>query len=99
MPDFTLRNQVCPTHGCTAGRVVVHSRKSRRFRCTACKKTWVYRTGTFHYRLRASAERVDFAIQKLAEGIPIRVVAVLCRASPSTVHRWKVRYLYSQRNF
>lgn len=97
MPNFTIRNQVCPTPGCMTGRVVVHSRKTQRFRCTACKKTWVAHVQAFHYRLRVAPERVGFALRKLEEGYSIRFVAKLCKTSPSTVHRWKLRHLRSLR--
>lgn len=98
MPTFSIRDQRCVNPTCSAGRVVVHSRKHARLRCTACGKTWVAHVRTVQYRLRSPSERVEQALLMLQAGAPIRKVAELCEASPSTVHRWKMRDLRHKRN-
>ena len=52
-------NLACPARGHTGqGNIGIHSRKEKRFICTACQKTFTTTKGTALYRLRTSSETV-----------------------------------------
>lgn len=64
----------CPNLGCPArgqagqGNIRIHSRKDRRFLCTACDKTFSATKGTALYRLRTSTETVTRVVTLMAQG-------------------------------
>lgn len=96
---FSIRGQSCPNSACifynnvASGKIVIHSRRYPRLRCTACQKTWVsYRT-EFRYGLRSNAESILQALVLLKDGLSVRKVAIRCGVDPSTVQRWKQRSL------
>jgi hypothetical protein len=48
----------------------IHSRKTQRFICRQCRKTFTATKGTVYYRLRTGAETVVMVITLLAHGCP-----------------------------
>jgi transposase-like protein len=96
-PVLSIRDQRCPNPACPgrngAARraVVIHSREHRRFRCTACGKTWVERRRATTYRLRYPDAKVARALRCLAAGLSIRATAELLDVNPGTIMRWKKR--------
>jgi len=51
-------NLACPARGQTGqGNIRPHSRKDKRFLCTACHKTFTATIGTAFYRLRTAPRR------------------------------------------
>lgn len=97
--SFSIRDQFCPNGACTffrkiqCGNVVIHGRDYPRLRCTACLKTWVPYRYEFRYGLRIDAQKFFHAVSLLEAGHSVRKVAVLCDVHPSTVQRWKHRFL------
>jgi len=96
-PILSIRDQHCPNPACPGREdaerrvVVIHSREHRRFRCTACGKTWVERLGAATYRLRHSDAKVGRALRCLDAGLSIRATAELLGVNPGTIVRWKKR--------
>lgn len=92
---FTLRGQACPNSDCERhlkegeGNVVIHSRKTKRFQCNVCKRSWVAHRNTPRYRMRTKPIAVQQAAEWLAHGLSIRLTARRLHVSPSTVLRWK----------
>lgn len=95
---FTLRGQTCPNPACElyraegGGNVVIHSRKTRRFQCNVCKRSWVAHRSTPYYRLRKDFVAVQRATEWLGHGLSIRRTAHRLKVSPSTVLRWKKKF-------
>jgi transposase-like protein len=70
-------NLACPTRGQTSqDNIRDHSRKARRFMCTACHKTFSATTGTAFYRLRTSAETVSLVVTLIAHGCLLQAIVV-----------------------
>jgi transposase-like protein/IS1 family transposase len=82
----------CPARGHTGqGTIGIHSRKDKRFLCTACHKTFSATKGTAFYRLRTAAETVTRVVPLLAHGCPPHAIVVACGFDERTVARWMVR--------
>lgn len=98
---FTLRGQTCPNNACEQygeegrGNIIIHSRKHQRFQCNRCKRSWVAHKNTLRYRLRTEIAAVQRATEWLAYGLSIRRTAHRLNVSPSTVLRWKKKFLIS----
>ena len=85
-------NLACPARGQIGqGNIGVHSRKDRRFLCTACRKTFSATKGTALYRLRTAAETVTLVITLLAHGCPPHAIVVAFRFDERTVAAWGAR--------
>jgi transposase-like protein/IS1 family transposase len=90
----------CPKDQCehrgkhAAGNVVQHGfskvkgGKRRRYRCTACGKTFGARTGTPYQRLQHSMRRFDRVAALSVEGVNKSAIARLEGVSWNTVARW-----------
>jgi transposase-like protein/IS1 family transposase len=82
----------CPARGQTGqGTIGIHSRKDKRFLCTACHKTFSATKGTAFYRLRTAAETVTLVVTLLAHGCPPQAIVVACGFDERTVASWMVR--------
>ncbi|MFH0820192.1 MAG: helix-turn-helix domain-containing protein [Candidatus Peregrinibacteria bacterium] len=96
-PIVSVRNQRCPNSSCALhersleGNILIHSRKRPRLKCKSCGKTWAAHRHEIYYGLRTATEKIEKAIALLEQGLSIRQVARRVRASPSSVHRWKLR--------
>src|SRR3989441_7352128 len=83
----------CPRLACPArgqpgkGNIGIHSRKDKRFLCTACHKTFSATKGTAFYRLRTATETVTLVVTLLAHGCPPKPSS---RRLASTSGRWRV---------
>ena len=82
----------CPARGQAGeGNIRIHSRKDRRFLCTACHKTFSATKGTALYRLRTSAETVSLVVTLLAHGCPLQAIVVAFGVDERTVASWLAR--------
>src|SRR2546425_2258745 len=82
----------CPARGQTGqGNIGIHSRKDKRFLCTACHKTFSATKGTAFYRLRIAAETVTRVVTLLAHGCPPQAIVAAFGFDERTVRRWMAR--------
>ncbi|MBI5413824.1 IS1 family transposase [Candidatus Peregrinibacteria bacterium] len=94
----TVRNQCCPNKKCVyagqflRGNVISHSRKSPRFLCKACGKTWVAHREEPRYHLHTDFQKVIEVLKFLSGGASVRGTARNMGVSTSTVQRWKTRF-------
>jgi transposase-like protein len=85
-------NRACPARGQIGqGNIGSHSRKDKRFLCTACHKTFSTTKGTALYRLRTSAETVSLVVTLLAHGCPPQAIVAAFGFDERTVARWMRR--------
>jgi len=99
-------NDECEQHGrLDAGNVVLHgySRvkggRRRRYRCTACGRTFGATTGTPYKRLQHSRRRFDRVAALSVEGVNKSAIARLEGLSWNTVARWLERAATLARRF
>lgn len=91
------RSVFCPNPDCSArgligvGKIGVHSRKRRRYRCRVCGKTFSARRGTVYFRLRTPSGRVTLVITLLAYGCPLRAIVRAFGLDERTVAAWRDR--------
>jgi transposase-like protein len=71
--------------------IVVHSRKERRFRCTACGHTFAATTGTPYYRLHREEAIFTCVVTLLAYGCPLPAVVAAFGLDERTVAAWGQR--------
>jgi transposase-like protein/IS1 family transposase len=82
----------CPARGQTGqGNIGIHSRKDKRFLCTACHKTFSATKGTALYRLRTATETVTLVVTLLAHGCPPQAIVAAFGFDERTVARWMAR--------
>ncbi len=85
-------NSACPARGQGGqGNIGIHSRKDKRFICTACRKTFTATKGTAFYRLRTPAETVALVLTLLAHGCPLQAIVVAFGFDERTVAAWEAR--------
>ena len=85
-------NLACPARGQIGqGNIGIHSRKDKRFLCTACHKTFSATKGTVFYRLRTSAETVVIVVTLLAHGCPVQAIVAAFGFDERTVADWWAR--------
>ena len=82
----------CPARGQTGqGNIGIHSRKDKRFLCTACHKTFSATKGTALYRLRTATETVTLVVTLLAHGCPPQAIVAAFGFDERTVASWMAR--------
>ena len=82
----------CPARGQTGqGNIGIHSRKDKRFLCTACHKTFSATKGTALYRLRTATETVTRVVTLLAHGCPPQAIVAAFGFDERTVASWMAR--------
>src|SRR6266487_2516957 len=85
-------NRACPARGQTGqGNIGIHSRKDKRFLCTACHKTFSATKGTALYRLRIATETVTRVVTLLAHGCPPQAIVAAFGFDERTVASWMAR--------
>jgi transposase-like protein len=82
-PDCSARGQL------GQGNVKVHSLKERRFRCTACGKTFAASKGTPFYRLHKEQSLFLCVITLLVHGCPLPAVVAAFGLDERTVADWQ----------
>ena len=82
----------CPARGQTGqGNIGIHSRKDKRFLCTACHKTFSATKGTALYRLRTATETITLVVTLLAHGCPPQAIVAAFGFDERTVASWMAR--------
>jgi len=90
-PTFCPR-LACPARGQTGqGNIGIHSRKDKRFLCTACHKTFSATKGTALYRLRTATATVTRVVTLLAHGCPPQAIVAAFGFDERTVASWMAR--------
>lgn len=80
-------NETCPAKGRIGeGKITVHDKKKRRYRCNVCKKSFSERKGTAFYRLRMAADVVVLVLKLLSRGRPIQVIVFAFGIDERTPH-------------
>jgi len=86
------QEQVCPNPECCAsgkdGKIGVHSRQDKRYRCKGCGRTFTTTRGTAYYRVKKSHELFTWVIILLAYGCPVQAVVAAFQLDERTVWRW-----------
>jgi len=82
-------NLDCPARGQLGqGNITIHSQKERRYRCTACRKTFAATTGTPFYRLRLALDLVTIVLTLLTHGCPTQAIVAAFGLDERTVANW-----------
>src|SRR5919202_1268143 len=90
LPPLRPELAVCPNPACTAsGRVGVHSRQERRYKCHACGATFAETVGTPLYGLKYPAWVVVLVLALLAGGCPIPAIVFAFGLDERTVAAWQ----------
>jgi transposase-like protein len=83
-------NESCAARGkAGAGNIKVHCHKTRRYRCTACGKTFAATKGTPFYRLHKDQSLLVCVITLLAHGCPVPAVVAAFSLDERTVASWQ----------
>ena len=91
------QSQFCHNPDCTArgqlglGNISVHSRKERRYRCSACGRTFAATRDTPFYRLKKSVDLVTLVITLLCHGCPVQAIVAAFGLDERTVADWRDR--------
>src|SRR4051812_19073148 len=91
------QSQSCHNPDCTArgqlglGNISVHSRKEKRYRCSACGRTFAATRDTPFYRLKRSADLVTLVITLLCHGCPVQAIVAAFGLDERTVAEWRDR--------
>lgn len=73
--------------------LVIHSRSPLRYRCNFCRRTYTARYGEISYGSKLSPQEILSVLTLLKRNTSIRRTAQILHLSPSTVERWKQRFL------
>src|SRR5512144_3396876 len=85
-------NPDCPARGQRGpGNIRVHSRKERRYRCTACVRTFAATYDTPLYRLKKPTELVIIVLTLLCHGCPLQAIVAAFGLDERTVAAWRDR--------
>src|SRR5512142_1494116 len=85
-------NPDCPARGQRGlGNIRVHSRKERRYRCTACDRTFAATHDTPLYRLKKPTELVTLVLTLLGHGCPLQAIVAAFGLDERTVAAWRQR--------
>jgi len=103
MPRRPVTNRSCNNAQCTLhgqfgkGNIVRHGLfrrkrgRRRRYRCTACDRTFCSTTGTPYHRLQHSRNTFDEVAQMAVDGLSIAASARVKRIAWNTVAQWRQR--------
>ena len=95
---ISIRDQYCSNQACSFYKqigkqnIAIHGKKPERLRCTSCRKTWVLHKNGPDYYLKSDPEKIKKALELLSLGLTIRMIAKRCKASTSTIQRWKAKF-------
>jgi len=90
LPPLRPELAVCPTPSCAAsGRIGIHSRIKRRYKCHACGTTFADTLGTPLYRLKSPLWVVRIVVTLLAFGCPIPAIVAAFGLDERTVTAWQ----------
>lgn len=90
LPPLRPELAVCPNLHCAAsGRIGIHSRIQRRYKCHACGTTFADTLGTPLYRLKSPLWVVRIDLTLLAFGCPIPAIVAAFGLDERTVTAWQ----------
>jgi transposase-like protein len=78
---------------CHPTAMSVHNRSPLRYRCTLCHRTYAARHGEISFGSKLNPEEILTMLALLKKGTSVRKTAELAKLSPSTVERWRQRFL------
>src|SRR6516162_4745246 len=82
----------CPARGQPGlGNIRIHSRSERRYRCTACGRTFAETRGTPFYRLKKATDLVTIVLTLLCHGCPLPAIVAAFGLDERTVAAWRDR--------
>ena len=85
-------NPDCPARGQPGlGNIRIHSRAERRYRCTACGRTFAETRGTPCYRLKKATDLVTIVLTLLCHGCPLQAIVATFGLDERTVAAWRQR--------
>src|SRR3954452_17069363 len=85
-------NPDCPARGQLGlDNIHVHSRKEKRYRCSACGRTFAATRDTPFYRLKKSVDLVTIVITLLCHGCPVQAIVAALGLDERTVADWRDR--------
>ena len=85
-------NPDCPARGQPGlGNIRIHSRAERRYRCTACGRTFAETRGTPFYRLKKATDLVTIVLTLLCHGCPLQAIVATFGLDERTVAAWRQR--------
>ncbi len=111
MPSKRTTDCCCPNPDCpfagkrAAGNIVLHSSfklkrgRRRRYRCTACARTFCSTTTTPYHRIQYSKNLFDEVVAMSVEGVSKSAIARIKGISWNTVARWLERAAAAARRF
>ena len=73
------------------GNIRVHSRTERRYRCTACGRTFAETRDTPLYRLKKTADLVTLVLTLLCHGCPLQAIVAAFGLDERSVAAWRDR--------
>ncbi len=73
------------------GNIVIHSRKTGRYQCKQCRKTFTATQGTPFYRLHHSLELMTCVVTLIAHGCPVQAIVAAFALDERTVMAWQAR--------
>jgi hypothetical protein len=71
-----------------AGNIGIHSQRQRRYRCTACGKTFSETHGTATYGLKKAEETFTQVVTLLSHGCPVQAIVAAFDLDERTVKDW-----------
>ena len=90
LPPLRPESAVCPNLNCAAsGRIGIHSRRKRRFKCHACGTTFADTVGTPLYQLKSPLWVVRIVLTLLAFGCPTPAIVAAFGLDERTVTTWQ----------
>lgn len=85
----SMKKNSSPCHN----SLTVHSRSPLRYRCRTCNRTYAARHGEISFGSKLTPDEVLSLLALLKKRLSIRKISELSQLSPSTVERWKQRFV------
>src|SRR3954452_10270437 len=83
-------NLDCPARGVAGrGKIQIHSRADRRYRCTTCRRTFAETRGTPLYRKRTAPDVITTVLTLLTHGCPTQAIVAAFGFDERTVAAWQ----------
>src|SRR3954452_22091112 len=85
-------NLDCPARGVAGrGKIQIHSRAHRRYRCTTCRRTFAETRGTPFYRKRTAPDVITTVLTLLTHGCPTQAIVAAFGLDERTVADWQLQ--------
>jgi transposase-like protein len=88
-PNLFCPNMDCPARGqSNEGNIRIHDRRTGRYRCRVCGKTFVDRSGTMFYRRRTEEDTITRVVTLVSYGCPIPAIEAAFGFQSQPVRAW-----------